>query len=483
MTMAAPVAPVEILDAIGVPHDADQNTFLAGLVAFRKRYDEAQKSLDEAKGQNMTEAEKQSKDMLAEFGGPLKRLDEYLKGVPEQRRIEALDALNLDEDTGPIRKGAVAEDFRQLMMEQTVDDVTAALQKAHDEVFLLSKLLRKPARELKAWAPYARLLARNPITKAMYSTGTGVGDEFVPTDLAPNIVRIMTTEAVVAPLFGDVIDVPTNPYTVPAIISRMTIYSPPESSGDTSAAIPASTPGTAQRSVTCYQFAGRVLLSGELVEDSVAPVLTVFQQEAGIALAEAIDDALLNGDDAATHQDSDTTHPLDCRRRWDGVRLLALANASTKQDLSTFNATNLLAMKTGIGIYGMNPAVNCAWVVGPKGENKMLGLSECLTMEKYGAAATILTGEIGRLYGAPVVTSGKVREDLNASGVYDGSTKTKSAVHLVSRRTRRLCRRRGVSVIVLRNEETDQWSVIVRTRMGLLDEYPTALKDAVGYNF
>ena len=240
---------------------------------------------------------------------------------------------------------------------------------------------------------------------------------------------------------------------------------------------------TAQRSVTCDQFAGRVVVSGELEEDSITPVLPLFQQEAGIALAETIDDAILNGDDSATHQDSDTTNPLDARKRWDGVRRLALANAATKQDLSTFNAANLLAMKTGIGIYGTNPAANIAWVVGPKGENKMLGLSECLTMEKYGAAATIYTGEIGRLYGAPVVTSGKVREDLNASGVYDGTTTTKSVVHLVSRRTRRLCRRRGVTILVLRNEETDQWSVIVRTRMGLLDEYPTALKDAIGYNF
>jgi len=487
--MAAPVAPVEILDAIGVPHDADQNTFLAGLVAFRKRYDEAQKGLDEAKGQNMTEAERQSKDMLAEFGGPLKRLDEYLKGVPEQRRIEALDALNIDEEPAVnikqlgSNRAAMYADFKDLLNEQRVDAATQALRDAYDDVAILAKISGRKPRELKAFSRYERLFRQNPVTKAMYSTGTGLGDEFVPTELSPSVIDIMTTEAVVAPLFGEPIMVPTNPWTVPAIISRMTIYSPPESQGDTSASIPASNAGTAQRSVTCYRFAGRIVMSEEFVEDSVVPALPKFKQQAAIAMAETWDDCLLNGDDSATHQDSDTTSPIDARKRFKGVRKLALANATTKVDLSTFNAANLLSIKEGIGFYGTDPARNVAWVVGAKGENKMLGLSEVLTMEKYGQNATIHTGEIGRLYGAPVVTSGKVREDLNASGVYDGTTKTKSAVHLVSRRTRIICLRREVRVTVIYNPETEQYSLLVSTRMGVLDEYPTALKDAVGYNF
>jgi len=48
------------------------------------------------------------------------------------------------------------------------------------------------------------------------------------------------------------------------------------------------------------------------------------------------------------------------------------------------------------------------------------------TVDKYGQFATVLNGELGKIDGIPVIVSEKIRENLNASGVYDGTTTTKT---------------------------------------------------------
>ena len=54
-------------------------------------------------------------------------------------------------------------------------------------------------------------------------------------------------------------------------------------------------------------------------------------------------------------------------------------------------------------------------------------------MDKLGPNATILNGQVGTLFGAPVIVSEWVRENLNASGVYDGITTTKTYALAVNR--------------------------------------------------
>ena len=56
-----------------------------------------------------------------------------------------------------------------------------------------------------------------------------------------------------------------------------------------------------------------------------------------------------------------------------------------------------------------------------------------VTVDKFGPQATILNGQLGSLYGVPIIVSEHIRTDLNASGVYDAITTTKTCACAVNR--------------------------------------------------
>lgn len=54
------------------------------------------------------------------------------------------------------------------------------------------------------------------------------------------------------------------------------------------------------------------------------------------------------------------------------------------------------------------------------------------TREVYGDLATVVTGELARYQGIPIVTSEYMRSDLNATGVYDATTTNRTGILLVN---------------------------------------------------
>jgi hypothetical protein len=87
-----------------------------------------------------------------------------------------------------------------------------------------------------------------------------------------------------------------------------------------------------------------------------------------------------------------------------------------------------------------------AWIASIASYYKMLGLTEVLTLQNYGPQATVLQGELGKFDSIPIIVSEYQRQDLNASGVYDGVTKTKTALPGQPRRVHGrppACRERG----------------------------------------
>ena len=79
------------------------------------------------------------------------------------------------------------------------------------------------------------------------------------------------------------------------------------------------------------------------------------------------------------------------------------------------------------------------------------GLDQVATLEKYGAAASVMQGEIARLGGARVILSDFVTADLNASGNYDGVTETKTGMLLLNLSRFKMYSRRGRRVELQRD--------------------------------
>jgi hypothetical protein len=135
-----------------------------------------------------------------------------------------------------------------------------------------------------------------------------------------------------------------------------------------------------------------------------------------------------------------------------------------------------------LGKYGVNP--NDLMAVLPRELwYDMLKITEVVTPDKYGAQATILTGELSRLYGIPlVVTDGLPLTDAN--GKIDGSTpgnNTKKSFLIINRQYGVIIGRRGeLRITVSEVEDTDQYKANLFSRYDI--QFPRVTAVAYGYN-
>jgi len=357
-----------------------------------------------------------------------------------------------------------------------------------DEMFLASKLLKRPVQTLKSWENWKRRAGE--FKKALDTATAAQGGDWVPTSFSNELFAFVQLAAKVPNLFRT-IAMPSNPYKLPVGLARVNTYKQPEQTADTGQTkIPVGDGSNVGNStLTATGHAARVLTSAELEEDSIVPILPFLIQDIAIALAEGREDFILNGDSAATHEDTDIgAGSLDHRRRI-ALGLRAAANdggSPFKLDMSTFSLANLRALRLKMGKYGVNPA-DLAIITGPVGYAKLLGMTEVLTLQNFGNKATVVMGSLGDVDGIPVFVSGQVRENMNASGVYDGVTTTKTVLYIVYRPGWVIGERRPAASVKLLSElyaESDQVALITKERVTFAPAYPTAsnITTGLGYN-
>lgn len=360
-----------------------------------------------------------------------------------------------------------------------LSEIEKEIHDFNDDVYLLSKMLKRDPRTLKTWH---RLDENDELKKAMDTATSGEGAEWVPTGFSASLIELLRLERKVSGLHSR-FTMPTDPYIFPVDGAQASAYKVTEQTADTSQTkIPVSTPGTAQKSLTSVGNAARVLTSHYLEEDSIIPVIPYIKESIAKALVDAEETATVNGDTAGTHMDSDVTAGDDVRKNWDGYRKMAQAAASV--DLGTFNTAGLRSIRKAMKKFGVVPS-KLAWIAGISVYNQLLGLTEVITVDKYGPAATILSGELGKFDGIPIVISEYIREDLNASGVYDGVTTTKTIIELVFRPGILYADRRAITMRVLTElyAESEQDAVIATRRYLLWTPYTVATDLIVGEGY
>lgn len=344
------------------------------------------------------------------------------------------------------------------------------LQRKADDVYILSQLLGRPAKSLKYWAEYD-----NELRKTLGTDIVGEGSEWIPTGFSASLIEEVRLALKVAALHQR-IAMPQDPYIIPgrAHIAGARFVG----EGQT----PSHTSSVRSRKVTleAKKLMDYIPFPYELEEDSIVPILPIVREDIVKSLAYAQENATINGDDSATHMDSDVTAADDPRKTWKGYRAVCLATA--KVDLATFNVQALRAIRKAMGKYGVQPA-DLAWVTSISGYVAMIGLPEVLTLDKYGPNATIITGELGRFDNIPIIVSEFVREDLNASGVYDGVTTNKTEIILVYRPGFLYGDRRDVMVEVDRSIKSQTVDMVASQRLDFEPRYDiTEPLVAIGVN-
>jgi HK97 family phage major capsid protein len=250
--------------------------------------------------------------------------------------------------------------------------------------------------------------------KAMTSTGAGVGDEWVPTELAQDIIDKVRVASKVRSMFPT-IDMPSDTYRIPKITADPTVYFV---STENTAVQAASNPTTSYMELDAKKIMCEVDFSGELTEDSVVPLIPTLKQNIATALAEAEEDVIINGDTTATQNQNinRSANAYDVTRAMVGLRRTAYDGAAAyKVDGSSGLLAGMRGLRAALGEYGVEPS-KVVWIMSLRHYLSVLTETCFLTMEKLGEKATVLTGQLGAIDGIPVIMSSKLR-DCDADGI------------------------------------------------------------------
>lgn len=321
-----------------------------------------------------------------------------------------------------------------------------------------------------------------PMVKAFGSTVSGGGDEWVPTMISSSYIEEYELMKVLESKFKQV-NMPSNPFSMPKISGVGKAKIAAEGS-----AVSATQFTTGNLLLTAKKFSEYYEIPEELSEDSAPDFLQAGKDEVMKAQARAVESAIINGDDDGTHIDSDTQAGSAslAEKAWKGLRRQALANSANGATYDIGGALTDAAMKTlqaRGGKFLTNPK-ECLWIFSPAGYIQALGLANVVTVDKFGSQATVLQGALAAYNGIPIVTSEHARDDLNATGVYDGVTTTKSAVLLVNATRWYVGQRRPIKIKMMADlPSQDRWLMASYRRVAFVGNDQSASEKSVVYGY
>ena len=112
----------------------------------------------------------------------------------------------------------------------------------------------------------------------------------------------------------------------------------------------------------------------------------------------------------------------------------------------------------------------------------MLGLSDVKSVDSFGPSATILSGQLGSLYGLPILVSNQVQNTLNSTGRQAAASDATAAV-MFNRRSFMLAERGGLRFETERTAINGQDDLILSGRWDMQCTAPAAaVCAAVIYN-
>lgn len=239
--------------------------------------------------------------------------------------------------------------------------------------------------------------------------------------------------------------------------------------------------GSERVQVDAKKFVIHQMWSGEMEEDSIIPFIPFLRRQAGLSIGHYSDSLVLNGDttNAGTGNiNLDDADPADTKHylAFDGIRHAGLVdNTANSKDAAGAVTLDLLVEQKGRMIdsgnfvdWGHPTDMNdLVYVADPETADSISQLDPVLTVDKYGPQATILTGELARVKGHPLVPSmamSKTEADGKVSTT--GANNTKGQVAAFNRRGFVWGWRRRVRVETERLPATDQTRIVYSMRSG-----------------
>lgn len=428
------------------------------------------------------------------------RIDDIIK-VQNELRVSGkmtgptFQTKDADLDSFNYRMKSVNYDVKSLddlILLETKDPIIRYLQEQSDLLYIAQAICKRvePGYDIKGWRMYKGFATElGMFSKALATSLTTGGAEWIPTNFSSTLVELVRLELKVAALHQR-ITMPTPTFTLPVEGSDMFGYLVSEAIGDSSTSIPTSNPKTKNVSFVAKKIATRVLTSAELDEDSIVSILPYLRSRIVRALAFAEEYAIINGDTAGTRDNTDQAGAVigatSNIKAWNGYRKIGadIGKGVVIDAAGAFatDGSHLLRVRASMGKYGVNPS-DLVWVTGPRGYNKMLGIKRIQTLQDFGANAILQQGQLGALFGMPIVVSEWVREDLNGSGVSGGASAsgfTDTIILGVNKMAFAIGDRRKMTLKTEEVIDTDQIKLVATERLDFKGLYATSERTVGG---
>jgi HK97 family phage prohead protease len=293
---------------------------------------------------------------------------------------------------------------------------------------------------------YDTIMKINPDQYTVGSTplggnAAGTGLSFMPEGWADEIIELVYEQSWFRQMVGSMV---MNEYKVhiPKLTGTMDYYQWTRSATEGSSDVAASAPTTGEIVLEIKTLLGSVPIGNAVIAYGVAGLGPGIKSEMAKRLNWVELHSFINGDVEtggsyanningawngttnvrgvdATHNTFKLMYDGIRRHNFDAVEAGEVANVSASG--AAISALHIRKALNSLGVYG-DMKEDLVLLVPKTCEATILGWDIIQTIDKYGPAATIHTGEIGKLYGITVISSSVVPENLNASGKFDGST-------------------------------------------------------------
>jgi len=334
-----------------------------------------------------------------------------------------------------------------------------------------------------AFAPSEDL---NAAVKAMTSTGIGTGAELVPENLAGVLWEDMYAASRV---FADLPEQPmtSDPQDI-GLMGNMTFKK-----GTQNTAAAAQDLTTSESKLTTTELLAEVNWSYNLDEDAIIAMMPAFRIEAARAGAEHMDMFALNADatDAATGNinlddadpDADSYYLTAGQ---DGIRHQFLVDNTAQGEAvaAALDDAKMALILNPLGKYGLD-LQNLRIVPDVQTYLSMLALSSVKTVDVYGPAATIATGELAKYRGISIIPSaGMPLTEADGKVSTTAGNNTKGQLAAYNRLMWRRGSRRGLTIEIDRSIQKRQMIMVVsfRIAVGNRGTRSTATHTVGGYN-
>lgn len=315
--------------------------------------------------------------------------------------------------------------------------------------------------------------------KAMDSTTATAGDELVPTNLMPQLWDDFFLQSKVAGLFQR-INMPTNPFDVPLGLGAVTFRKGRENN-----AVAQSNPSTGKVTLTATELVTEQAWSYTLDEDAVIAMAPAIRARLAQAGAEQMDAFALNAD--ATSASSGNINSDDATPNaddyfltdgQDGIRHQWLVDNASPLGLDENGAledATLLAEMGPMGKYAADPSqlaficdVN-TYLAGFLSAASGAPGNNVITMDKFGAGALVMTGQLASYRGIPIIISAS-HPLTAADGKADAATpanNTKGSISIVNRNMWYLGFRRDLLIETDRDIQRRQYIMVTSFRQAI----------------